>query len=73
MAKATLRNGLIVVLVTLGLAACGKATPLDYVHEADEMKPGSGFFTGEDGEFVIYRSKPRAETAEQKPEATPSP
>ena len=72
MAKASLRNGLIVVLVTLGLAACGRATPLDCVPEVDEMKPGSGFFTGEDGEFVIYR-KTRAEPAEQKPEATPSP
>ncbi len=70
MAKASLR--MIVVLVTLGLAACGKATPFDYVHEADEMKPGSGLFSGEDGEFVIYR-KPRAEPTEQKPEATPSP
>ena len=65
MAKASLRNGLIVVLVTLGLAACGNATPLDVVPEADEMKPGSGLFSGQDGEFVIYR-KPQ-------PEATPSP
>ena len=72
MAKASLRNGLIVVLVTLGLAACGKATPLDVVPEADEMKPGSGLFSGKAGEFVIY-GKPRAEPAEQKPEATPSP
>ncbi len=70
MAKASLRNGLIVVLVTLGLAACGKATPLDVVPEADEMKPGSGFLSGEDGEFVIYR-KPR--TNLEKPEPTPSP
>ena len=49
--------------MTLGLAACGKATPLDYVPEADEMKSGSGLFSDKDGEFVIYR-KPRAEPAE---------
>ena len=72
MAKASLRNGLIVVLVTLGLAACGKATPLDYVQEADEMKPGSGLFSGKDGGFVIY-GKPSAEPEEQKPKAKPSP
>lgn len=62
MANASLRNGLIVVLVTLGLAACGKATPLDVVPEADGMKPGSGLFSGKDGEFVIYR-KPGTEPA----------
>lgn len=70
MAKASLRKGLIVVLVALGLAACGKATPLDYVPEADEMKPGSGLFSGEAGGFVIY-GKPRVK--EDKPRATPSP
>ena len=71
MAKASLRNGLIVVLVTLGLAACGKATPFNSV-PAGEMKPGSGLFSGKDGEFVIY-GKPSAEPVEQKPEAKPSP
>ena len=55
MAKASLRNGLIVVLVTLGLAACGKAKPFDYLPEADEMKPGHGLFSGENGEFTIFR------------------
>ncbi len=72
MAKALLRNGLIVVLVTLGLAACGQARPLDYLPEAGEMKPGSGLFSGKDGGFVIY-SKPSAESEEQKPKAKPSP
>ncbi len=71
MAKVLLRNGLIVVLVTLGLAACGKAKPFDTV-PAGEMKPGAGLFSGKDGGFVIY-GKPSAEPAEQKPEATPSP
>ncbi len=71
MAKASLRNGLIVVLVTLGLAACGKATPFDSV-PAGEMKPGSGLFSGKDGIFEIY-GKPSAESEEQKPKAKPSP
>ncbi len=72
MAKASLRTGLIVVLVTLGLAACGKATPLDYVQEADEMRPGSGLFSGKDGGFVIY-SKPSTEPAEDPPLKDKSP
>ncbi len=72
MAKASLRNGLIVVLVTLGLAACGKATPLDYVQEADEMKPGSGLFSGKKGEFFILGS-PGTRSEEPKPEEMKSP
>ncbi len=72
MAKESLRNGLIVFLVTLGLAACGKATPYEYVPEPDQMKSGPGLFTGKEGGFVIFGSKPRAEPAEQKPKAKPS-
>ncbi len=72
MAKASLRNGLIVVLVTLGLAACGKATPFDYVPEADEMKPGSGLFSGEDGGFVIF-GRSKTEPDEKKSEEMKSP
>ena len=43
-ANGSLRNGLIVVLLALGLAACGNATPFEYRQEAGEMKPGSGLF-----------------------------
>ena len=58
MAKASLRTGLIVVLVKLGLAVCGNAKPFNCRPEADEMKPGAGLFSGEDGKFVIFgRSK----------------
>ena len=72
MAKASLRNGLIVVLVTLGLAACGQATRFDYVPEADEMKPGSGLCSGKKGEvFIFGRSKTGPE--EPKPEEKKSP
>ncbi len=72
MAKASLRKGLIVVLITLGLAACGKAKPFDYQPEADEMKPGSGLFSGKDGEFVIF-GRSKTESEEPKPEEKKSP
>ena len=35
------------------LAACA-AEPLDYT-PVDEIQPGPGLLSGEDGEFVIYR------------------
>ncbi len=54
MTSNSLRNGLIVVLVALGLAACGSAKRFDYQATADEMRPGPGLFSGEDGEFVIF-------------------
>ena len=50
----SLRNGAVVVLLALGLAACGRATPYNYQNEADELKPGSGLFSGKKGEFVIF-------------------
>ena len=46
-------------LVALFLSACGPASP--YVidqPQPDEMKPGGGLFSGDDGEFVIYGSSP---------------
>ena len=55
MTRISLRNGLIVVLVAFGLAACGSSVKkFDYEPVAGEMKPGAGLFSGEDGEFVIY-------------------
>lgn len=39
---------------TLLLAACVKAEPFES-DEVDEIPTGSGVFTGEDGEFVIFR------------------
>ena len=62
MLNASLRNGLIVVLVSLGLAACGSAKPYDYQPEVDEMKPGAGLFSGKKGAFVIFGS-----SSEQEP------
>jgi hypothetical protein len=55
-ANTSLGNSLIVVVLALGLAACGNAKPFDYQQEADEMKPGSGLFSGKKGEFVIFGS-----------------
>ncbi len=71
-ANASLRNSLIVVLLALGLAACGKATPFDYQQEADEMKPGSGLFSGNKGKFVIF-GRSETESEEPKPEEKKSP
>ncbi len=55
-ANALLKNGLVVVLLAFGLAACGNAKPFEYQQEADEMKPGSGLFSGKKGKFVIFGS-----------------
>jgi hypothetical protein len=48
-----MRRWLILLLGGLALAACG-GEPFDYV-PPDEMRPGPGVLSGEDGEFVIYR------------------
>ncbi len=42
--------------VALLLSACGPARSLVHdVPQPDEMKPGPGVFSGEDGKFVLYR------------------
>lgn len=39
----------------LGLAAaCGEITPVAYT-PIDEIPPGPGLLSGEDGEFTLYR------------------
>ncbi len=47
--------GLVITLL-LGLVGCGTVShqPLE-VHQATEMPPGPGLFSGEEGEFVIFR------------------
>lgn len=44
------------VVLLFGLAGCGTVShqPLE-VHQGTEMSPGPGLFSGEDGEFVIFR------------------
>lgn len=58
MANNRLTKSVVVVLAALVLAACGSAKPFDYQPTADEMMPGGGLFSGDDGEFVIYGSSP---------------
>jgi hypothetical protein len=48
-----MQGWLIWLLGSLWLAACA-AKPFDYT-APDEIQPGPGLLTGEDGEFVIYR------------------
>ena len=47
-----MRRGLILLLGSLWLAACA-AEPFDYT-PPDQIQPGPGLLSGEDGEFVIH-------------------
>ncbi len=50
-----IRKALAVALVALVLSACGRAS--SYVidqPQPDEIPPGHGLFSGEDGKFVLY-------------------
>ncbi len=49
-----LRAGLLVTVLALALSVCGAIKPFDYQPTADEIKPGSGLFSGDDGAFEIY-------------------
>jgi hypothetical protein len=49
-----MKAGLLVTVVALALSACGAVKPFDYQPTADEMKPGSGLFSGDDGAFEVY-------------------
>jgi hypothetical protein len=54
----TLNKFLWIGLTAAILMSCGaKGKPSDYQPTADEMKPGPGLLTGEDGEFALYDSK----------------
>lgn len=48
-----MRRWLILLLGGIGLAACA-AEPFDYT-PVDEIPPGPGLLSGEEGEFVVYR------------------
>ena len=45
---------LALLAAVVGLAACAEITPVEYT-EIDEIPPGPGLFSGEDGEFTLYR------------------
>ena len=43
-----------VLIMSLGLAtACSNVEPFEYT-PANEMKPGPGLLSGEDGEFTLF-------------------
>ncbi len=45
---------IMLVLASGFLTGCASVEPFDYRPTADEMKPGPGLLSGEDGEFVIF-------------------
>ncbi len=53
----TMRMGLLAAVLALALAGCSTVEPFDPVAEGfaqpDEMKPGPGLISGEDGELTI--------------------
>lgn len=44
----------VIVLLAAALVACSGVQPFDYT-AIDEIQPGPGLFSGEAGEFVLYR------------------
>lgn len=52
--NAMLRH-LFVGTVMLALGACAGGEPREPTKVVDELPPGPGVFSGEDGEFVLYR------------------
>lgn len=44
----------LVLLLILLMAGCADMQPFEY-QAVDEIPPGSGLFSGDDGEFVIFR------------------
>lgn len=66
-------KGLAIGLVALFLSACGPASP--YVidqPQPDEIPPGPGFFSGKDGEYVLWGSSQSEEEEQAKPRPTDS-
>jgi hypothetical protein len=45
----------LVAAIVLTLGACAVGKPLEQTKAIDEIPQGPGLFSGEDGEFVIYR------------------
>jgi len=44
----------VLVLISFGIAACtGKPIDPDKISQADEIPPGPGIFTGDEGQFEI--------------------
>jgi hypothetical protein len=71
-----LKRLIVMVGVVLGLLFTGCATPpepFDY-QQNNELKPGPGIFTGEEGVYTIYGRppKPAREAAEASEEEGPA-
>lgn len=54
MSVTTMIRGMTTAIALLALAACAAGEPLEATR-IDDIPPGPGLLTGEDGEFVIYR------------------
>lgn len=54
MSVATMIRSMATAIVLLALAGCAGGEPLEATR-IDDIPPGPGLLTGEDGEFVIYR------------------
>lgn len=52
--RARVPRWLALLLLSGMLGACSGVEPFAYT-EVHEIQPGPGLFSGEDGEFVIYR------------------
>jgi len=51
--RCAVRRLIAVAALAAGLAACANAQPYKFT-AIDEIPPGPGLFSGEDGEFVVY-------------------
>lgn len=49
----TLRTAILALFLGL-IAGCGQITPVAYT-PTDQIQPGPGLLSGEDGEFTLYR------------------
>lgn len=45
---------LCVAVFVVAVAACSRGKPVEYI-SIDEIPPGPGLLSGEDGEFTLYR------------------
>jgi hypothetical protein len=69
----TLKRLIVLVGVVLGLLVAGCATPpepFDY-QQNNDLKPGPGIFTGEEGSYTIYGPPPAEEKEPPPGQETP--
>lgn len=59
-------------LLGLSLVGCGSYEPFE-PPATDDIRPGAGLFSGESGEFVIYRGGGSAPGRSRAPEAATGP